>query len=76
MPVTGDELDPLLGKHVRVYLKDGANLTGIFKVNLKNEQRFLLKQQGGIDQVIPYQRAMRVVNLEAKSGWWRRLLGR
>ena len=74
MPVTGEELDPLLGKHVRVHLKDGADLSGILKVNLKREQRFHLEQRGGLDQVISYQRAARVVNLEGKPSWWRRML--
>ncbi len=74
MPVTGEELDPLLGKRVRVHLKDGADLSGILKVNLKREQRFHLEQRGGLDQVISYQRAARVVNLEGKRSWWRRLL--
>ena len=76
MPVHGEELDPLLGKRVRVYLKDGADLSGIFKVNLKGEQRFLLRQRGGLEQVIPYVRAARVVNLEEQKSWWRRLLRR
>jgi len=76
MPVSGEELDPLLGKRVRVYLKEGADLSGIFKVNLKSEERFLLEERGGLDQVIPYSRTIRVVNLEATKGWWRRLLKR
>jgi len=74
MPVTGEELDPLLGKRVRVHLKDGADLSGILKINLKREQRFHLTQRGGLDQVIPYQRAVRVEDLEGKRSWWRRLL--
>ena len=76
MPVTGEGLDPLLGKHVRVHLKDGADISGVFKVNLKEEQRFLLKQRGGLDQVIPYQKVVRVDSLERKRSWWRRLLRR
>jgi len=76
MPISGDELDPLLGKRVRVHLKDGADLSGILKLNLRNEQRFLLKQRGGLDQVISYERAARVVSLEKKPSWWRRLLKR
>jgi hypothetical protein len=76
MPVTGERLDLLVGKPVRVYLKDGANLSGILKVNLKHEQRFLLRQRGGLDQVIPYDRVVRVDNLERKPAWWRRLLHR
>ncbi len=73
MPVTGDQLDPLLGKHVRVFLKDGADLSGIFKVNLKPQQRFHLKGRGGLDQVISYNRVVRVQDLEQKRSWWQRL---
>jgi hypothetical protein len=76
MPVSGEQFDPLLGKRVRVYLKDGADLSGVFKTNLKAEQRFLLKERGGVDQVIPYHRAVRIVNLEGQKSWWRKLLGR
>jgi hypothetical protein len=76
MPVSGEQLDPLLGKRVRVYLKDGADLSGVFRVNLKREQRFLLKERGGIDQVIDYHRTVRVVDLEGRKNWWQRLLKR
>ena len=76
MPVTGEELDPLLGKHVRVFLKDGADLSGIFKVNLRTEQRFHLEGRGGLDQVIIYNRVVRVQDLEEKRSWWQRLLRR
>jgi len=76
MPVTGEELDPLLGKRVRVFLKDGADLSGVFKVNLKTEQRFHLKERGGLDQVIPYSRVVRVQDLQKKRSWLQRLLRR
>jgi hypothetical protein len=76
MPVTGEGLDPLLGKRIRVRLKDGADISGIFKVNLKQEQRLLLRQRGGLEQVIPYQKVERVDSLERKRAWWRRLLHR
>lgn len=76
MPLNGEELDPLVGKRVRVYLKDGADLSGVFKANLKGEQRFLLRQRGGLEQVIPYANAAKVVNLEERKSWWRRLLRR
>ena len=76
MVVTGDQLDPLLGKHVRVYLRDGADLSGVLKANRRNEQRFLLQEHGDIDQVIYYHQAARVENLERSRSWWRRLLGR
>jgi len=76
MPVTGEELDPLLGKRVRVFLKDGADLSGVFKVNLKTEQRFHLKGRGGLDQVITYSRVVRVQDLQKKRSWLQRLLRR
>jgi hypothetical protein len=58
-----------VGKHVRVYLKEGADRSGVFKANLKDQQRFLLKERGGVDQVISYHNAVRVVDLESKKGW-------
>ena len=76
MVVRGDELDPLLGKRVRVHLKDGADLSGVLKVNLKREQRFLLRERGGIDQVIYYSKAVGVEDLERPRSWWRRVLRR
>jgi len=48
----------------------------IFKVNLKDQQRFLLKERGGVDQVISYHSVVRVVNLERKKGLLGRLLRR
>jgi len=76
MPVTGEGLDPLLGKRIRVRLKDGVDISGIFKVNLKQEQRLLLRQRGGLEQVIPYQKVARIDSLERRPVWWRRLLHR
>ena len=76
MVVNGDQLDPLLGKRVCVHLKDGADITGVFRANLKNEQRFLLREHGGIDQVIEYQQTVRVEDLDRPRSWWQRLLRR